>query len=98
MIILVLIAALVFYFVLYLMWQQTQGHIQSLTGLMHTLETMVFMPENLFFAIFRILLGLVVIYVLLDQLRAWCFRFNQKRKQKKEPMTLRYKDPSSGKP
>lgn len=98
MIIIALIAALVFYFVMYLVWHQTQGHIQSLSALMQTLENMVFMPENLFFAAFRLLLVLAVLYVLGDQLRAWCFRFNQRRKARKEPMKLRYKDPSSGKP
>lgn len=97
MIILVLIGALLFYFALYIVWHQSQGHIESFAGLLKMVEEMAFMPESLFFVIFRGLILVTILYVIGDQLRAFALKIARRRREKAEPMELRYKDPGAGK-
>lgn len=98
MIILILLGGLVFYGVMYLIWQASLGHMDSLAGTLRVLEEMVFKPEHWFFLALRVLLCLAFAYGIYDAVKAARFnaaRRRQAREDKNAELVLKYKDPNT---
>lgn len=93
MIIVVLFGAILFYGVLYLMYINSSGRLNSAASWLQAINDMVLMPEQDIFRILRLAILIVIIYVVVD-LIITAAKKARRRKQNDEPQVITFKDPS----
>lgn len=93
MIILVLFGAILFYGFLYIMYVYSNGRLDSATAWMQAINDMVLMPETKIFAILRLAILLVLVYVVFDFIMT-AARKAKRRKPVDEPQVITFKDPT----
>lgn len=97
MVILVLIAAVIFYVVIYVVYNNAQGSMDSAAGMMRYIEEAALRPQPLIFMILRGLILVTIFYIFADLLVSSARRVKRNREikaEKEEPPTLKLKDPS----
>lgn len=92
MLIVALLGAFIFYVALYLLWSSTQVPLNSLDALFRALNSMLWLPENLMFTIFRGLLLVVTLYVVADFIVSSAKRATRRRNNQ-EKNELSWKKP-----
>lgn len=97
MIILVLFAAVIFYTVIYVLYNNSQSSMGQAISLMSSLEQAALAPQHTVFVILRGLILATFLYVIADFLISSARGAKRKRDRKsedEEPPVLKLKDPS----
>jgi uncharacterized metal-binding protein len=92
MLIIALLGAFFFYVALYLIWESSQSRLDSVAAVLHALNNMMFLPQNVVFTIFRGLLFIAACYVVADMFRSAAKRATRKRNNQ-EKNVLSWKKP-----
>lgn len=92
MLILVLIGAIVFYAVLYVLWEMSHSRLDTVDSWLHVLNSMAVMPNNLVFLILRGLILVVALYVFGDWIKSWV----EGNKRKRQARIDKESDPRLG--
>ena len=84
MLILVLIAAILFYAALYILWEMSHSRLDTLDRWLHVINSMAVMPDNLVFLILRGLILVGALYVFGDWIKSFAHKTKLKREQRLE--------------
>ena len=84
MLILVLIGAIVFYAVLYIVWEMSHSRLNTVESWLHVVNGMAVMPDNLIFLILRGLILVAVLYVFSDWLKTFALKTKRRREKRRE--------------
>lgn len=79
MLIIALLGAFFFYIALFLIWESTQTRLDSVNAILIALNNMMWMPQNVVFTTFRVILLVATGYVVLDIFRSAAKRATRKR-------------------
>lgn len=98
MLILVLIGAILFYAIVYILWAMSHSQLNTVESWLHIGNNFAVIPDNLVFLILRGLIFVVALYVFGDWMKS--FVENSKRKkreriEKERAPRLSYKKPPS---
>lgn len=85
MLIVTILAAIVFYTVLYLIYESTQVRLDSAAAILGALERMIVVPELTIFLILRGLILAAIFYVVADFFVATARKAAKRRKDAEEP-------------
>jgi len=94
MVIVFLLAALVFYVVLYLLYEYSQTQMHTLDSWLRAINDMIWMPGDIIFVMLRGLIIIVLFYVVIDSFMAGVRRSKRKKQEridKAEEMKLKPK-------
>ena len=92
MLILVLIAAILFYAALYILWEMSHSRLDTLESWLHVINGMAVMPDDLVFVILRGLILVGALYVFGD----WVKSFAKSSKRKRERRLEKERGPRIG--
>ena len=96
MLILVLIGAILFYAVVYILWEMSHSRLNTVESWLHLANNVAVMPDNLVFIILRGLILIAMLYVFCDWLKSFNEKSKRKRREKLEKersLRLGYKKP-----
>ncbi len=92
MFIVALVGAFIFYVGLYLLWESTQVPLDSVEAVLRAFNSMMWLPQNTVFMIFRGVLLIAVLYVIGDFIFSTAKRATRRRKNE-EKNVLSWKKP-----
>lgn len=84
MLILVLIGAIMFYAVLYIVWEMSHSRLNTVESWLHAINGMAVMPDNLVFLILRGLILIVALYVFCDWIKSFAHNTKKRREKRRE--------------
>ncbi len=96
MLILVLIGAILFYAIVYILWAMSHSRLNSVESWLHIGNNFAVMPDNLVFLILRGLIFVAALYVFGDWLKSFIENNKRKRRErleKEQAPRLGYKKP-----
>lgn len=92
MLIFVLIGAILFYAVLYIVWEMSHSRLNTVESWLHVINSMAVMPDNIVFLILRGLILIAALYVFGD----WINSFAKNNKRRKEKRLEQEREPRLG--
>ena len=84
MLILVLIGAILFYAALYILWEMSHSRLNTVESLLHAINAMAVMPDNLVFLILRGLILVGALYVFGDWIKSSAKKSKRRREKRRE--------------
>ena len=95
MLILVLIGAILFYAVLYIVWEMSHSRLDTVESWLHVINNMAVMPDNLVFLILRGLILVGALYVFGDWIKSFAHSTKKRRDAQRDARTSWRKPPVS---
>jgi uncharacterized membrane protein SirB2 len=80
--------------VLYLLYVNANGELNSAANWLRAITEMALMPETTIFAILRLAILLVILYVVFDFIMAAARKAKKRRQRVEEPQVITFKDPT----